>query len=112
MYYTVKYSGPFGFIKPWTAVRDGETFSLMETVALAISDNANQIAYAIRGELRDDTERPQASPRIDEQAKADIFVTPVASSYIPGAIGSMDTLDKAEQKLIEQMNAFDCEHQN
>lgn len=22
-YYVVKYSGPFGFIKPWTAVRDG-----------------------------------------------------------------------------------------
>lgn len=27
MYYIVKYSGPFGFIKPWTAVRDGKTFS-------------------------------------------------------------------------------------
>jgi len=27
MYYVVKYTGPFGFIKPWTAVRDGETFS-------------------------------------------------------------------------------------
>jgi hypothetical protein len=26
-YYTVKYIGPFGFIKPWTAVRDSETFS-------------------------------------------------------------------------------------
>lgn len=26
-YYIVKYSGPFGFIKPWTAVRDEETFS-------------------------------------------------------------------------------------
>lgn len=26
-YYVVKYSGTFGFIKPWTAVRDGETFS-------------------------------------------------------------------------------------
>jgi hypothetical protein len=25
--YFVKYSGPFGFIKPWTAVRDSETFS-------------------------------------------------------------------------------------
>lgn len=25
--YVVKYTGPFGFIKPWTAVRDGETFS-------------------------------------------------------------------------------------
>lgn len=30
MYYVVKYSGPFAFIKPWTAVRDtggGETYS-------------------------------------------------------------------------------------
>lgn len=27
MYYVVKYKGKFGFIKPWTAVRDGETFS-------------------------------------------------------------------------------------
>ena len=30
MYYVVKYTGPFGFIKPWTAVRDaggGETYT-------------------------------------------------------------------------------------
>ena len=26
-YYVVRYSGPFGFIKPWTAVRDRLTFS-------------------------------------------------------------------------------------
>ena len=26
-YFVVKYIGSFGFIKPWTAVRDGETFS-------------------------------------------------------------------------------------
>lgn len=26
-YYVVKYKGKFGFIKPWTAVRDGETYS-------------------------------------------------------------------------------------
>src|SRR5690606_11736599 len=38
------------------------TFSLMETLAIAISNNANQIAYAIRGELRDDTDRPRATP--------------------------------------------------
>lgn len=25
--YIVTYKGQFGFIKPWTAVRDGETFS-------------------------------------------------------------------------------------
>jgi len=27
MLYVVRYSGAFGFIKPWTAVRDSETFS-------------------------------------------------------------------------------------
>lgn len=27
MLYVVKYSGPFGFIKPWTAVRDSEIYS-------------------------------------------------------------------------------------
>lgn len=26
-YHIVRYTGPFGFIKPWTAVRDGETYS-------------------------------------------------------------------------------------
>ena len=27
MYYVVRYEGPFAFIKPWTAVRDGVTYS-------------------------------------------------------------------------------------
>lgn len=27
IYHIVKYTGPFGFIKPWTAVRDSKTFS-------------------------------------------------------------------------------------
>jgi len=87
------------------------TFSLMETLAIAISDNANQIAYAIRGELRDDTERPTASPRIDETTKAKLFITPVASGYVTGATGAADALDNAEQHLIDLMMAFDYENQ-
>lgn len=87
------------------------TFSLMETVALAISDNANQIAYAIRGELRDDTERQQAVPRIDMDTKADLYITPIASSYIAGIGGKASALDNAEQKLIDLMTAFDYENQ-
>lgn len=27
MLYVLKFTGPFGFIRPWTAVRDGKTFS-------------------------------------------------------------------------------------
>jgi hypothetical protein len=87
------------------------TFSLMETVALAISDNANQIAYAIRGDLREDTERLQAVPKIDETAKAELFITPIASSYIVGSVGSADALEKAENRLVELMMAFDYENQ-
>ncbi|MDD2529081.1 MAG: CRISPR-associated protein Cas7 [Lentimicrobiaceae bacterium] len=87
------------------------TFSLMETVALAISDNANQIAYAIRGDLREDSDRLQAVPKIDETVKADLYITPVASSYVIGSVGSADALEKAEQKLIELMTSFDYENQ-
>lgn len=87
------------------------TFSLMETLAIAISDNANQIAYSIRGELKDDTERPTASPRIDETTKAKLFITPSANSYVVGAQGNVDALEKAEKHLIDLMMAFDYENQ-
>ena len=87
------------------------TFSLMETIAIAISDNANQIAYAIRGELREDKERPTATPRIDETTNADLYITPIANSYVAGAVGSADALEKAEKKLIDLMMALDYENQ-
>lgn len=88
------------------------TFSLMETLAVAVSDNANQIAYAIRGELKDDGgERQEAIPKLDETAKAELFVTPVCNGYIAGAVGSADALDKAAELLIEKMAAFDFENQ-
>ena len=87
------------------------TFSLMETLAIAISDNANQVAYSIRGELRDDLEKQSAVPKIDESAKADIFITPSCSGFIQGTVGTAAALDNAEQKLIDLMKAFDYENQ-
>lgn len=88
------------------------TFSLMETLAVAVSDNANQIAYAIRGELKEDTgDRQEAVPKLDETAKAQLFITPVCNGYIAGAVGSADALDKAEELLVEKMSAFDFENQ-
>lgn len=88
------------------------TFSLMETLAVAVSDNANQIAYAIRGELKDDgSERPEAVAKLDETARADLFVTPVCSGYIAGAVGSADALEKAEGLLVMKIKSFDFENQ-
>lgn len=83
----------------------------MENVAIAISDNANQIAYAIRGELRDDTEHQQAVPKIDETTKATLFVIPIASSYIAGAVGSANALEEAKSMLEKLMGNFDYENQ-
>lgn len=87
------------------------TFSLMETLAVAISDNANTLPGAIRAKLIDDGERPTAKPIIDETAGADVFVTLPCASYIITENESADALNEAEKKLIQMMNAFDYENQ-
>ena len=87
------------------------TFSLMETLAVAISDNANTVAGAIRAKLIDDSEKPKAKPIIDETAGADVFITLPCANYIVTETESADALQKAEAKLIEMMNAFDFENQ-
>jgi hypothetical protein len=85
------------------------TFSLMETLAVAISNNANTLAGAIRAKL---VEEKKARPIIDETIGADLFVTLPCAAYIETEIESSDALHKAEQKLIEMMQAFDYENQN
>ncbi len=87
------------------------TFSLMETLAVAISDNANTIAGAIRAKLTEDGDKQRAKPIIDETAGADVFVTLPCSNYVVTVNESGDALEKAEQKLIEMMEAFDYENQ-
>lgn len=87
------------------------TFSLMETLAVAVSDNANTLAGAIRAKLIEDGEKPKAKPIIDETAGADVFVTLPCSSYVVTVNESADALEKAEQKLIALMKEFDYENQ-
>jgi hypothetical protein len=87
------------------------TFSLMETLAIAISDNANTLAGAIRAKLIDDGEKPKAKPIVDETAGADLFITLPCANYIVTETESVDALKKAEEKLIDLMNAFDYENQ-
>lgn len=87
------------------------TFSLMETLAVAISDNANKLAGAIRAKLIEDGEKPKAKPIIDETAGAEVFVTLPCSNYVVTVNESADALEKAEQKLIDLLTAFDYENQ-
>lgn len=89
------------------------TFSLMETLAIAISDNANTLAAAIRAKLidGDNDSKPKAKPIIDEHAGAATYVTLPCASYIVTETESADALDKAKQDLVNRMLAFDYENQ-
>lgn len=87
------------------------TFSLMETLAVAISDNANKLAGAIRAKLVEDGERPKAKPIIDETAGSEIFVTLPCTNYVVTVNESSDALEKAESRLIEKILEFDFENQ-
>lgn len=89
------------------------TFSLMETLAIAISDNANTLAAAIRAKLidGDNDSKPKAKPIIDERAGAATYVTLPCASYIVTETESADALDKAKQDLVNRMLTFDYENQ-
>lgn len=89
------------------------TFSLMETLAIAISDNANTLAAAIRAKLidSDDESKPKAKPIIDEHAGATTYITLPCANYIVTETESADALDKAKQDLVNRMLTFDYENQ-
>lgn len=88
------------------------TFSLMETLAVAVSDNANTLAAVIRAKLIDDNEsKPKARPIIDENAGAKIFIALPCANYIVTETESADALVRARQELIDRMMAFDYENQ-
>lgn len=89
------------------------TFSLMETLAIAISDNANTLAAAIRAKLidGDNDSKPKAKPIIDEHVGAATYVTLPCASYIVTETESADALEKAKQDLVNRMLTFDYENQ-
>lgn len=87
------------------------TFSLMDTLAIAISDNANLIAGSIRAKLSEEDSK-KADPIIDESLKnVDTYITLQAGGFVQTKGETADALEQAEQKLIDLMSAFDYESQ-
>lgn len=87
------------------------TFSLMETLAIAISDNANTLAGSIRAKLFEDSEKPKAKPILDETAGASLFVTLPCAGYIATEVESATAIEDAEKYLIGLLSEFDYENQ-
>jgi hypothetical protein len=87
------------------------TFSLMETLAIAISDNANTLAGAIRAKLIDDSEKLKVKPIIDGTSGADLFVALPCSGYVVTNVESANALNDAKHKLIDLLSNFGYENQ-
>lgn len=94
----------------WTiGSNQARTFSLMETLAISISDNANKIAGSIRAKLSEEEDN-RAVPVIEEEIKGvDTYVTLSAGGYIRTKKETVDALDTAEDKLIELLSNYDYE---
>lgn len=87
------------------------TFSLMDTLAIAIGDNANLIGGSIRAKLSEE-DSGKALPIIEENMEdVKTFVSLQASGYIPTKTESIDAIEKAEQELFERIMDFDFENQ-
>ncbi len=85
------------------------TFSLMETLAITISDNANKIAGSIRAKLQEEEEN-KALPVIEEDLDGvQTFVTLSASGYIPTKSENANALEQAKEELVKRMESFEYE---
>lgn len=85
------------------------TFSLMETLAISISQDANKIAGSIRSKL---VEEEKAMPIVDEGIEeVDTFVTLPAAAYLITTSESADAIDNAKARLTELITSFDYENQ-
>ncbi|HLW39995.1 MAG TPA: hypothetical protein VKX31_06370, partial [Brumimicrobium sp.] len=79
------------------------TFSLMETLAVTISDNANKIAASIRAKLSEE-EESKAYPIIEEELDGvSTYVTLSAGGYIRTKSETYDALENAKKELIHLM---------
>lgn len=87
------------------------TFSLMDTLAIAVSDDANLISGSIRSKLSEEDSN-RAIPIIDETIQGvDTFITLQAGGYIQTKGENVNALRNAEQHLVDIMNTFDYENQ-
>ena len=87
------------------------TFSLMETLALTISDNANKIASSIRAKLSEEEDN-KAYPIVEEDLNGvSTYVTLAAGGYIRARSETSDALERAKHKLVTLMTEFNYERQ-
>lgn len=88
------------------------TYSPMEVLAVAISDNANKVTGAIRAKLIEEGEKPVAKPIVDSSDdRVKVFVSLMGAGYFTTNVESPDALESAENELAKRMKSFDYDNQ-
>lgn len=100
-----------GIVNWRITTNQSRTFSLMETLALAISENANKIAGAIRSKLIPELDKPKAIPIIDDTSGADLYIALPCEAYVEDVHGTANALEDAEKHIIDYLNSYDYEKQ-
>lgn len=91
------------------ASNQARTYSPMETLAIAISDKANQVNAAIRSKLEtNENGRPIATPILDNRV-GELFTYLPAESYISGVNPSATALEDARDSILKKLKDYKYE---
>jgi len=83
------------------------TYSPQNTLAFAISHNANRLGAAIRADLTEASEYKRADPVVDDAIEdVNVYTALTAKAYIPEVVASSDALEQAEADLNKQLRGF------
>lgn len=84
------------------------TYSPQNTLAFAISRNANRLGAAIRADLIEESEnrREHAEPILDTLDGVNVYTALTAKAYIREVVASRDALEQAEVDLTAQLLEF------
>jgi hypothetical protein len=83
------------------------TYSPQNTLAIALSDNANRLGASIRAELTEQSDYRRAEPVLDTIEGVNLYTALTAKAFIPGIVATLDALDQAEANLKARLLGYD-----
>jgi len=84
------------------------TYSPQNTLAVAISDNANRLGASIRSELTEASEYKQAGPVLDStQEGVNLYIALTSKAYIAEVVATSDALEQIEAELKARLLRYD-----
>lgn len=83
------------------------TYSPQNTLAIALSYDANRLGAAIRAELSEESEYKRAKPVLETIERVELYVALTAKAYVPEVVASVDALELAEAELTSRLKGYD-----